>query len=41
MRLYAITPKSKYKSYKGDMNRVVSNLLLDKVTDEDNHRVYY
>ena len=41
MGLYAITPKSKYKSYKGDMNRVVNNLLLDKVTDEYNHRIYY
>lgn len=41
MGLYAIMPKSKYKSSKGDMNRIVNNLLLEKVIDEDNHRIYY
>lgn len=38
MGIYAITPKSKYKSYKGDMDRVVNiycliKLLIKKITD--------
>ena len=41
MGLYAKTPKAKYKSYKGDMNGTVKNLLLDKVIDEENHKTYY
>ena len=41
MGLYARTPKAKYKSYKGDMNGTVKNLLLDKVIDEVNHKTYY
>ena len=41
MGLYARTPKAKYKSYKGDMNWTVKNLLLDKVIDEVNHKTYY
>ncbi len=39
--LYGITPKAKYKSYKGDMNGVVKNHILNKVVDEDNHKTYY
>lgn len=34
MGLLGVTPKAKYKSYKGDMNGTVKNLLLDKVVDE-------
>ena len=30
MGLYAVTPRAKYKSYKGDMNGTVKNLLLEK-----------
>lgn len=41
MGLYALTPKAKYKSYKGDMNGTVKSQLLHKVIDEDNHRTYY
>lgn len=41
MGLYGITPKAKYKSYKGDMNGTVKNLLLDKVIDEVKHKRYY
>ena len=41
MGLYGITPRVKYKSYKGDMNGTVSNLLLDKETDEEKHKTYY
>ncbi len=41
MGLYAKTPKTKYKSYKGDMNGTVKNLLLDKVVDEENHKTYF
>lgn len=40
MGLYGITPKAKYKSYKGDMNGTVKNQLLTKVVDEDNHKTY-
>ena len=41
MGLYGLTPKAKYKSYRGDMNGTVKNLLLDKVVDEENHKTYY
>jgi transposase InsO family protein len=39
--LFGITPKAKYKSYKGDMNGIVKNLLLDKKVDEVNHKTTY
>lgn len=41
MGLYAITPKAKYKSYKGDFNGTVNNLLLTKIVDEEKHKTYY
>lgn len=41
MGLYGLTPKAKYKSYKGDMNGTVKNLLLHKVVDEEKHKTYY
>lgn len=41
MGLYAITPKAKYKSYKGDVNGTTKNMLLTKVVDEENHKTYY
>lgn len=41
MGLYALTPKAKYKSYKGDMNGTTKNLLLTKVVDEENHKTIY
>ena len=41
MGLYALTPKAKYKSYKGDMNGTVKNLLLNKVVDKAKHKTYY
>ena len=41
MGLYGVTPKAKYRSYKGDMNGVVTNQLLEKKTDEENHKTYY
>lgn len=41
MGLYGLTPKAKYKSYKGDMNGTVKNLLLNKVVDEEKHKTYY
>ena len=41
MGLYGITPRAKYKSYKGDMNGTVPNLLLDKIIDEENHTTTY
>lgn len=39
--LFGITPKAKYKSYKGDMNGTCRNLLLDKKVDEVNHKTTY
>ena len=41
MGLVGVTPKAKYKSYKGDMNGIVKNLLLDKVVDEKKNQSYY
>ena len=41
MGLYGVTPKAKYKSYKGNMNGTVKNQLLTKVIDEKNHKTYY
>ena len=41
MGLLGVTPKAKYKSYKGDMNGTVKNLLLNKVVDEENHVTRY
>ena len=41
MGLYGVTPKAKYKSYKGDMNGIVRNQLLNKVVDEENYKTYY
>ncbi|RGB54928.1 MULTISPECIES: IS3 family transposase [Erysipelotrichaceae] len=41
MGLYGITPKAKYKSYKGDMDGTVKNQLLTKVIDEESHKTYY
>ena len=39
--MFGITPKAKYKSYKGDMNGTCKNLLLDKKVDEVNHKTTY
>ena len=39
--LFGITPKARYKSYKGDMNGTVKNLLIHKEVDEENHRTRY
>lgn len=41
MGLYGITPKAKYKLYKGAMNGIIKNCLLDKVIDEESHKTYY
>ena len=39
--LFGITPKARYKSYKGDMNGTVKNLLIHKEVDEENHKTRY
>ena len=39
--LFGIAPKAKYKSYRGDMNGTVKNLLIHKEVDEENHRTKY
>ena len=41
IELYGVTPKSKYQSYKGNMNGIVRNQLLYSRTDEENHKTYY
>lgn len=41
MGLYGSVPKAKYKSYKGDMNGTVKNLLLEKKVDKINHTTKY
>lgn len=39
--LFGVTPKAKYKSYKGDLNGTVKSQLLNKIVDKENHRTYY
>lgn len=39
--LYGITPKAKYKSYRGDMNGVVKNIILNKVVNEEKNNTYF
>ena len=39
--LYGITPRAKYKSYKGDFNGTVDNILLNKKIDTKKHRTEY
>lgn len=41
MGLYGVTPRAKYKSYKGDFNGTVKSRLLVKVVDEEKHKTYY
>jgi len=41
LNLYGVTPRAKYKSYKGDFNETVDNKLLYKRVDTKNHRTEY
>ena len=41
LNLYGITPRAKYKSYKGDFNGTVDNKLLYKKIDTKRHRTEY
>ena len=41
MNLYGVTPRAKYKSYKGDFNGTVDNKLLYKRVDTKKHRTEY
>ena len=41
LNLYGITPRAKYKSYKGDFNGTVDNKLLYKRVDTKRHRAEY
>ena len=41
MGLNAITPRAKYKSYKGDFNGTVKNKLIYKEIDTEKHKTYY
>lgn len=41
MNLFGYVPKAKYRSYKGDMNGTVKNLLLEKHIDEEEHITKY
>lgn len=38
LKLYGVTPRAKYKSYKGDFNGTVDNKLLYKKVDTKKHR---
>ena len=39
--LFGVRPKAKYKSYKGEVGKVCKNLLLTKIVDEKNNKIYY
>lgn len=39
--LYGITPRAKYRSYKGDFNGVVDNILLHKCVNTKKHTTTY
>ena len=41
LNLYGITPRAKYKSYKGDFNGAVDNKLLYKKVDTKKHKTEY
>ena len=41
LKLYGITPKAKYKSYKGDFNGTVDNKLLYKQVDTKKHKTEF
>ena len=41
MGLFASVPKAKYKSYRGNMNKSVENLLLEKKVDTRKHETKY
>jgi transposase InsO family protein/transposase-like protein len=41
LKLYGVTPRTKYKSYKGDFNGTVDNILLYKKVDTKKHRTEY
>ena len=41
LKLYGVTPRAKYKSYKGDFNGTVDNKLLYKRVDTKRHRTEY
>ncbi len=41
LNLYGITPRAKYKSYKGDFNGTVDNKLLHKKVDVKKHTTTY
>ena len=39
--LFGVQPKTKYRSYKGEVGKVCRNLLLTKIVDEENNKIYY
>ena len=41
LNLYGITPRAKYKSYKGDFNGTVDNKLLHRRVDTKKHKTEY
>ena len=41
LKLYGVTPRTKYQSYKGDFNGTVDNILLYKKVDTKKHRTEY
>ena len=39
--LFGVHPKANYKAYKGEIGKVCKNLLLTKIIDEKNNKIYY
>ena len=39
--LFGVQPNAKYRSYKGEVGKVCRNLLLTKIVDEENNKIYY
>lgn len=40
LNLFAVQPRAKYKSYKGEIGKTCKSLLLDKVYDEEKKKEY-
>ncbi|ATO30529.1 hypothetical protein CO229_00045 [Mycoplasmopsis bovirhinis] len=41
LNLFGLQPKTKYKSYKGEIGKICNNLHLTKIVDKNNHNIYY
>ncbi len=41
LNIYGLTPRAKYKSYKGEFSKAAKNLLLTTIIDKEKHKTYY